>query len=109
MLTSKEVINLNKVFLNYFIDSKVYSLTAQHDKIAVEVYLIDTRTLWVNLKSLVTSQIKFNFEGLELTNCPEIKHLSLKFISKNNMVIENTKFVEVVFRGKSKKVKNIEV
>lgn len=87
MLTSREAINLNKCSFSYFIESKVYSLTAQHNKIAVEIYLMDTRTLWVKLKSLVTSQIKFNFESLELTNCPEVKHLPLKFISKNNMVI----------------------
>lgn len=63
----------------------------------------------IKFKSSASCSIKFTLESFNFCKEPGFKIITVNVISKSNMVIDNTKFVEVRFRGKPKKVKNLEV
>ena len=53
---------------------------------------------------MVSCSLKFLLESYVLLKDASLKSLNINIVSKNNMVIEKTRFVEVRFRGKPKKV-----
>lgn len=58
---------------------------------------------------MVSCSLKFLLESYVLLKDASLKSLNINIVSKNNMVIEKTRFVEVRFRGKPKKVKNLDI